>query len=417
MNMKNIFLFICGLLACLPLHIHAANNLPLGAPFPDVAYVRQDCASLQNCADNMTEMLAWTWSTRDPSETAPLLIDIGPGSFAMPFDTCSVSSPNQNSDRGHTTLRGSGRNNTVLTASAASGTALLQINGCNNIIVQDLAIDSTESVGNTHFGIVWTGGGSSSWTNVAVFASSYAWYTPNACTLATRGRHEWFSSILHTQFGLGFSIAYNSNCEDSWIWGSELIAETEGGSTQQHIGVKSSAASSSVHIYGTDVRVIAKAGSSSPGGQIGLYAQSGGQIHHHGGEIVVRHEASNNQDVYGIVASLVNSRVHVLETSFGILPGLGGTAIRSAQFGGGSAQSAFQWVPSTDAPMPGNGTEHIKSVDGQDSFVETDCPMNAGCQTSGDFPHLMIYTEACAGRPSIDQGPWFDTVTHNCRGL
>ena len=53
----------------------------------------------------------------------------------------------------------------------------------------------------------------------------------------------------------------------------------------------------------------------------------------------------------------------------------------------------------------------LRSITGQDLFIETDCNSAGDCSGRGTETHLMIYNDA-----NCSQGnPWFDTVTGACR--
>jgi hypothetical protein len=150
----------------------------------------------------------------------------------------------------------------------------------------------------------------------------------------------------------------------------------------------------------------------------GLVARSGGVIHIHGGEVTVRAEnPAVNTGVIGAVSNGAGSLVHTHMTSFGVLPSGAGLATRLMTENGGKVESPFTWTAGVLAPTPGDstGSKHIVSLDGQDTFTETDCPINAGCQTSGSYPHVMVYSSTCSGA-GASKGPWFDQTTNKCRG-
>lgn len=407
------------------MHTVAAHALPdPGAP---AVALKHNCGSDPNCFTDATALLNWAWGTRDPDSSSPLLVNIDPGDYTMPSSTCSVQDPSLDADRGHITLRGSGRENTRLRPPSGS-LATIDVHGCNNLAVEALTIDSTTGPGRGVFGVIWREGGSSVWSNVNVRAFGYGWYdtgvdfSGGACQDGPPGRHEWYgSSIRAVGDFFGFNIGYHSGCGDTWIYGGEVSATQPDVASfiTLHAGLQANSATGSIHIYGSNVLVLATSAASASPGQVGLNAKAGGILHHHGGEIVVRHENPNvNQTVVSLGANGAGSRVHVLETSFGLQPAGTGNAQRVVQVNAGEVNSVFQWPAGTLAPTPGDstGNKHLVSLDGFDSFVETDCALAGGCQGAGNIPHTMLYTAACTGT-GPDQGPWFDTVTGNCRGL
>jgi hypothetical protein len=178
-------------------------------------------------------------------------------------------------------------------------------------------------------------------------------------------------------------------------------------------GAGAVSANSSVHLYGSNVRVLTTGAFPA-----GLSASAGGVIHIHGGEVTVHAvNPAANTDVVGAIATGTGSLVHTHMTSFGLLPAGAGLAKRLVAADGGKVESPFTWTAGTSAPTPGDtsGTKHIVSLDGQDTFTETDCPIGAGCQTAGSFPHVMTYSSACTGT-GASKGPWFDQATNKCRG-
>ena len=141
------------LLSVLPVGSFAANNFPITSPFPDTVYVRKSCGSMANCGNTLAELKTWIDSYKKPSNSAPLLIDIGPGNFAGYISCANYS---------RMSVRGAGPTQTVLTG-ASSVSMAISGNNCFDLVVQDLSIKTS-----LLSGIGWTGGGSSTWTNVHV---------------------------------------------------------------------------------------------------------------------------------------------------------------------------------------------------------------------------------------------------------
>lgn len=385
--------------------VHGSNNLPTTGSMPDVVFLRTNCGTLANCATTVTELLAWTWNTRQPSATSPLLIAVGPGAFQTQDPTfCDATT----APRGHVTVRGSGRDNTVFFSISRPAGAVITVIGCSELSFQDLTIRG--KTGEADWGVEWSYGGNSNWTNVQIEAPGFAWYDSGdgSCAPGLGGRHNWFSSTLKTTGGLPFSsnfadgiIAYHSLCGDAWLWGSEVLNNSSA-SNRPRTGIKVVGSGAQAHLYGSNVRVSSLISSSY--GFTGLFAASGGMIHIHGGEVSTRAEGSGNQSVIGAIATGTGSLVHGHETSWGLLASGTGSATRLSSTGGGKVESSFTWTPATQPPA-------IISTNGADSFIETDCA-SAGCQSGGTETHLHIYNSSCT-----TAGPWFDVVTGRCRGL
>lgn len=386
----------------------------IGTP---VIALKQNCGSNQNCFTDATALLNWAWGTRQPTVNNPLVVEIDPGQYTVPGSTCDASDiPGS----GYVTFRGAGRDNTVLTG-GAPGFGVIGVTGCKQLNFQDLTIrtGTLSSVGTSQIGIIWTGGGSSTWTNIKVEASYSAWYDSLAsgatCASTAGGRHEWYASNLKTTNGSSMT-GYQSICGDNWIWGSEILVLNNGGSntgTSYTVGVGAQGTGGRVHLYGTDVRVLTTVNATSSSPQMIGLAAEGGIIHIHGGEISVRSENPNiTQNVTGASSTGAGGLVHTNDTSFGLLASQNGVASRVVTANGGKVDAPFQWAAGTQPPN-GNpsSSNNLVSSNGQDMFIETDCGAT-GCHQAGNETHLLIYNNAC-----VTSGPWFDVVTGKCRGL
>jgi len=383
----------------------------------EVIKLRQNsCGTDTDCFTDINALLDWVWNVRQPTSSNPLLIDAGPGTFQISRAYCSSS--------GNVTLRGSGRSNTVIMATSnnfGGGFGGVVIDRCTHLAFQDLTF-STQGYA-VFTTIFWNGGGDSTWTNVAVQSSNYAWYDAmngGGCAATAAGKHSWFSSTLTVNDG--GSTVYRTECGDSGFWGSSLVnTSTNSVLPGSLIGIQASSAGATVHLYGSNVQVLSQASSLSQAGSTltGLATDGNGAvIHLHGSEVSVRSQGTANLSVIGASSTGTGSLIHGHETNWGLLPSGTGTAKRLSTSSGGSAQAPFEWTPGTLAPTPGDatGNKHIISLDGQDTFIETDCPQTGGCQTIGTYPHTMVYRAACTGAGPT-QGPWYDTTTNNCRGI
>lgn len=381
------------------------HNMPMAyadpTPGAEVVRLRQtSCGTDTDCFTDINALLDWTWNVRMHTATTPLLIDAGPGTFQITRGYCASG--------GNVTLRGSGRNNTTITATSNNGLGAINIDTCTNLSFQDLTINSGVNVFATVF---WNGGGNSSWNNVTLASASYAWYdarNQGGCAPALAGKHDFFASTLVVNnSGVG-SAVYRTECGDTSFWGSTLVQNfSQSTLPGTLLGIQASSAGGMVHLYGSNVKILSKASSVAQATTlIGLQTDGNGAvIHIHGGEVSVRSEGTATVSVVGANSVGTGSLVHGHQNNWGLLSSGGGTATRLAISSSGSAQAPFEWTPGTQPPG-------IISLDGQDRFVETDCPQTGGCQTVGTYPHTMIYRSSCA-----TSGPWFDTVTNQCRGI
>ncbi len=362
-----------------------------------------------NCFTNADAMLDWIWNVRQPTQTTQLAVDIGPGEFWLPNRFfCDGQSATTGSSTGYVSFNGAGRDITRLTWSSGPG-AVIRIRDCTNLNFQDMTVDGW----NGRSGITWDGGGVSTWNDMDVVrAMPYAWF--DKCTSGQKGFHYWFGSRLEMAQKSGYHFTYRSQCGDTWFYGGDIVAGADGGFS---VAVLAESTSSSIRIFGSSTRVVLPASASYPSGTNNgcsisgaavLIASAGAQIHVHGGIIAAQSNSSVDTNVCGAVAQH-GGYIHTPDTAFNLSPSGLGTATRLQVDSDPNSKidSPFQWPASFDPPT-------ITSLDGADSFVESDCDSSGNCATapsSDQRPHLMIYSSAC----TFD-GPWFDVATNKCRG-
>jgi hypothetical protein len=411
---------IRGFLLLLSVYFSITSVYALPVSTASQVALKKDCGADPNCFSDATSLLNWVWVTRKPSATSPLIVDIGAGVFGLPKQAFCDSA-------GYVTFRGAGRDNSVLSGGgnttlpgdAGTGSTLpvMFINNCANLTFQDLTIlsGSRGGVSGSNVGIQWQGGGNSTWTNVGVKTSNYAWY--DTCGSGSGlGTHYWFSSKFESS-GADYNITYSSSCGSSWIYGGEILALADGkGGTSALLAVRADTGGE-VEIYGSAVRSIATVNNTGVlwndfVGHSG-FAANGGKIHMHGGVISVRSEnPAINRSVNGVRSMGATGFVHTPDTAFGLLASGTGTANRVREESGGTAMSPFTWPAGVNPPM--SAGKSINSANGQDMFVETDCSSTTGCRdtSQGTETHLLIYNNSCT-----TAGPWFDIVSRKCRGL
>lgn len=426
MKTKKLVSTISMLLSGFTFNAYAINNAPADV---DSVTLRTSCTQggieITNCFTTMDDVNNWLLNVRNPSAIKPTIINIGPGTFD--FWSCSSS---------NVTLRGSGRDQTVI--SAASGVAAITISeGCTNLNVQDLTVDSRDK----RWGVFVSNlKAITSWTNVEIIAEAYGWDErflgtvdgSGDCTVGDRGgKHMWFSSRIRTTGFKGTSSrAYTARCAQSWFWGSEITA----GVTEENANAKNAmitfalkAEQAEVHIYGSNVRLllpnaINALGYQSPtSGHFLLAATKDSAIHIHGTGLDVVHPGTGTADMLYADST---SHFHANESAFNIHVSGAGKVSRIAGTPN-RIEAPYTWKQGTQPPLSTtldgttptiNGTATLISVSGADSYIETDCPVDGNCSLGGDFPHQMVYRKECTTNTTANGGPWFDLTTKACRG-
>lgn len=350
----------------------------LGAPDPtaNVVQLRKDCAeggvTKPNCFTSMISVTDWIKLTRRPSAVNPLLVEIGPGTFGR--FTCR--------NGGYTTLRGSGRQNTVITNGEEFNNAFDAIN-CTQLDLSELSIVGTKNALHT---MDWSGGGTSTWSNVDVVGNSYGWWD-------TGGIHFWFGSRITNKAGFSVSRAYQTTAGESWFFGSELKAEAstrESASDVTALGVNGG----EVHVYGGVIRAVAPLGSVGTLGSFeGIKAikasGSSAEVHIHGTGIDV---ISSAADEIAALFAENGARIHADGTAYNLATGPGGTVFRIIN-SGGHVHAPYTWQHIPDYPL--------RSITGADTTMEI----------VGSDINLLIYNSQCSGAG----GPWYNVALRSCR--
>ncbi len=367
-----------------------------------VVYLKKACSNSDNCFTNLLSLQNWINNTRNPkpSSSNPLLVEIGPGVFQGTYECIN---------EGYVTLRGAGMKNTILENSQA-GRPVITTDNCFNLTFSDLTIRN----GYGSLYATRNNGGSTTWDNIEINAEGYGWVDDETynCNYA-KGTHYWFNSriIASTNPNYKTARAYYSACDESWIFGSEITAfGTLPNSIVPNASITaqdstSDGRSGEVHVYGSVIRSIAKENAiNNP--IYAVRAQVNAEIHIHGTGIDVISDENNN-----ITALYTNGSgmIHAHESSY-VLKTNGGIKTR-IQADGGNINAPFDWGPRTEPPL-------IISQTGADTYIETDCLKDLKCSWTPDhqhrYSHFMIYREECTGT-SANEGPWYDTVTKECR--
>lgn len=362
-------------------------------PHPDLdastIYLRYNCtivnsdggqSQMENCFEDMTSVESYIYVNRT-DKSAPLLVDIGPGSFSgqnAGFE-CGVNSPPGNAGLGgDLTFRGAGVGKTVIENN------LGVLNHCSE---SKWAFESLTVEGYL-YSVVWYGGGQSNWTNALLVKG---WYDQldgsfGICSSAQQGQHRFFSSRIVAQ--ATFGNAYASSCAQSWFWGSEILyTPAPGASARNAIWVKGQG--NELHLYGSNIRAEADPADSSTAKPLtAIKVTDGGSVHVHGvgmdlvgntGWTVTAYDASSG------------GMIHANETAYHVEPLTGVTFSRIIN-NGGHVHAPYLWehIP-TQTFMSANGADVTTVTTG----------------TSDNQPHLAIYSTACNG--------WYDTTDKVCR--
>ncbi|MEW6331792.1 MAG: hypothetical protein AB1560_10060 [Pseudomonadota bacterium] len=352
-------------------------------PAAAVVKVRKSCTengvALDNCFTSLTAVTDWMATTRKPNASAPLEVEIGPGTFGQTLIECS---PGDNYT-GHTSFEGAGNGQTII--KGISYNSPLTVYSCTNLSFSHLTINGT-----LYGGVLWNGGGTSKWSDVEVIGAARAWYE-EGCD-SSRGSHYWFGSkltaIAPPMFGIGST--YQATCDESWFFGSEITISVPTNAYQVGIGGAVSAGGNGIiHVYGSVLRALVDGPGSAPAARVGNLGNgtTGGEIHIHGTGIDLISQTGRN--VVALKAS-DNGMIHANGATYNM--STTGTKTRIVNTGG-HVHASYLWEEHAEAPA-------ITSVNGADMAVVTN--------TADGQPHLVIYSSSCASK-------WFDTVTGACR--
>ena len=397
--------YLCVVLAGFPLvYAYAVDD---DAPvvklrYDDPANPNDGCfeegVGLNNCFTDLTAMRNWIMNVRHPNAAAPLLIEIGPGTFTAPVG--AVLGFSCAGGEGFMTFRGAGRGATLITGYPAAGQSLFRFGGCQQVAFESLTLEGTNQLS---FTVQWDGSGSSVWTNVEVRAVAIPWYDNDAggsCDASTRGKHEWFSSVLRsvrsTSNYLGLGVhTYYSFCGDSWFWGSEIENLNINTVTSNgRSAIRASGGGSRIHLYGSNIRVYSDTTTAKP--LKAVDAMDGASVHMHGTGIDV--EANGDAPIIALAAS-TGAEIHANQSSYVLRTGTGGTVTRISKDGSSHIHAPYLWEHVPDpTTMPS-----FQTLNGADQTTVTE-------ETNDGHPHTAVYSTACP-----PNARWYDQVDQVCR--
>lgn len=408
---------IGGLVALLLL----AASLPASAQLPNVVHWRTDCTGFDpiECFESPQDDLGFffTISTAfKPSESNPLLILVGPGTFnsdAYYASFVCLHAPNINWQASHITLRGAGPGVTII-GNDDDDLYAMELDNCPQLHFENMTVIGP-------VGVWWNGGGSSTWENVEIIGTTKAWFD-NDCNpggiwpFTDRPVHYWWGSVLRSVGGGTATSAttVDARCSEHWFYGSEISALGSPESSSS-LGSMTSIKVSTGGPFVGDVRLFGatvRTGTGTLPGTHGAFSagtgvdvSGGGQFHMHGGIINTTTSDIAGADATGLRVSGSGSLGHTPDTAFVVKAGTGGTTTRVSQSNSGAALSPFLWQAGAAPPVPG-----LQSVEGSDLYVEFDCGADGDCDGGGAQAHLMVYNPS-----ECPTETWFDTTTARCR--
>lgn len=362
--------------------INTSANAIAGA---DKAFLQQSCTSgtttIENCYENIGDLVTWINNTRKPDAVNPLVVEIGTGTYQGLLHVLCDSSANYT---GSISFKGSGSGQTII---RGVGFQLpVYFSSCTEIAFSQLKIE-----GDQYGAILWHGGGNSKWVDVEVTGIARAWYEESCAT--ERGNHYWFSSKVTVSPGFNLVAGYRATCDESWFFGSEVTAKIPAG--LQGSGSAIFAFNEGIiHLYGSVLRVLDTGGGSgtvkaaNTGTFPGWPNVTGGEIHIHGTGIDVI--SDSGRDAIALRSS-ANGMIHADASAYN-LSSSGGQVTRLLNEGG-AIKAPYSWGAQPEAPV-------VNSVNGSDTAVVTN--------TGDGQPHMLIYSDNCGSK-------WFDIVTSTCR--
>lgn len=335
---------------------------------------------MNNCFTSMQDVALWMQSTRKPNASSPLKIDIGPGTYSGRVEiTCNPA----DNFTGYTSFSGSGADQSKFTS--ATGQGVMKFAACTKMNFSHLRAGDT-----AYGGIIWAGGGDSTWNDVILESPNNVWYEEGCAE--TRGSHYWHSSVLRSNSVFGDLKVYNASCDESWFFGSEITGTVHVDSPTNTSGQVISAKSKGiVHVYGSVIRALIDNENDPTKISVvlagGARASAGGEVHIHGTGIDVICPAGAGAIVH---QALSGGLIHANQAAYNLQTTGQITRILNS---GGHIHASYAWEPHPEAPA-------ILSVDGADTAVVTN--------TVDGLPHTVIYTSICPSN-------WYDTSINACR--
>jgi hypothetical protein len=358
--------------------------------------------SEDTCHETVSAALTWLLAYDTPSASNPGVMDIGAGDFGSVLCVGGAFS--------HVTFRGVSRTSTSISGVGAQD--------CNGLAFERLAVKSAIAAA-----VAWTGTGTSTWNQVDII-SPKPW-VDSSCHSSTATRHSmrsvrWIGGVPSDygariqcgsiDFSLGEIRMFGQGTPPSGSAGSRYAIDVAG---RGRLSITKSA-----------VRVGPGSWASSTNWNNGVVAFTIGRAFGSvpaGTPILELTDSVVNVDMSGLTRSnataieTVGTHAAVSTSTTGFVLARGSAPQGSdplparLSIGGSHAVNSKYLWPAASAPPA------IRTADGADRFVETDCDhddANGSC--SGGTPvarHLMEYRSAECGTTD----PWYDVVRKACR--
>jgi hypothetical protein len=347
--------------------------------------------TMNNCFDDMGALTSWLKATRRPNEQSPLVVNISAGTFGP----ITLSGPNYKCDAsinytGYVSFVGAGPGQTTI----SNGSNPVTVQNCTNLSFSNMTLVAVD------YGYVsWSGGGSSTWSNVVVNGKARLW-TEGVCGV-TRGKHYWFGSRLTASDQFTIANGYAATCDETWIIGSEVLLDVDckngdGNSTGGPSGafIINATNQGEVHVYGSVIRMSAACTTMSGTNLTAVSAGSGGNVHIHGTGIDVISMASNN---IRVLTANSGGMIHANASAYNLSTPAG--SVTRINNNGGHVHAPYLWE---HIPDPATAPNYA-SLNGADTTTIT-------TGTSDGHPHVAVYSTAC---PSTAR--WYDQIDKVCR--
>lgn len=327
--------------------------------------------TLDNCFVGPGAAVTWIMNTRKPTATTPLIVEVGPGNYGILNMEC------ESTWGGHTTFRGAGMHQTII--------GNMTFDSCTDLDFSDLTVR-----GGTYGGIVWNGGGKSTWHNVAVEGIGQSWYSDTCGSV--RGSHYWFGSRITNTAAFSLANGYSEKCDESWFFGSEITTIVPVGAYPAGGAAVAAQNQGIIHVYGSVLRVIIDGPTSATGvaAAISGGATSGAEVHIHGTGIDVISNTGAN--IVALSASN-GGTIHADATAYNMNTTGTITRIKKDANPATHVHAPYHWQHIPSSPLI--------SVTGADMTTET----------VGADINMLVYNSQCTG----SGGPWYNVALRTCR--
>lgn len=306
-----------------------------GSPTVGIVFLNTDCTRAGHtlggdCFESVAALETVIWSVIKPTAENPLIVDIGPGTFEGTL-SCGTG-------QGYVTLRGAGRERSIITTNGVASIATFSAIGCKNLTMQDLTLQNTGDGASSSALLIRNTreqAGPVTLTHVNLIARhGYAWYETGPVDGRPKVEHFVFGSRL-----VGGVAALVSTSGRSWFYGSHLVLETSsppwlstGSPATPHVVVASQ--QGDVRLFGSSLTVVADDLHSSVTEIVGVRlpepGATGGEFQMQGGVITVDTQHHPGVAAIGIHNGPEAGPSRTVATAFQLVtaPGTGAERVR-----------------------------------------------------------------------------------------